>query len=425
MGRVFEALQRQQKRSKGKKQSERDPLAAEIGTPEVAADQEPLTEFELPERIGAPTSPRSDEGMILPPLPDEKFTGAASEAVGADPHARVASAVNGVVPGELPMADFGLRDAELPLPAEIRNPQSAIRNPYAPPLTVEPQALLSAELDVTRLHPRLVMVTEPQSPGCEQYRTLRTQVFHAAERRLAQVIVITSAVAGEGKTSTALNLAWAIAQSREKRVLVIDSDLRRPNIAPYTGLKPESGFGEVLGGECEPLQAVRRIEGHGLYLLPVSCESTRPTELLSSERLGEALAELRRYFDFILIDSPPVVPFADARLLANHADAVMMVVRAGAAPYGAVERAIEALPSGRVLGVVLNGANNADESNYYDYYYNYHQRDKRQLFDWSKLSQRFGDWGWLGQRLGRSAREQARGPVKRKEPGKPAANGNG
>jgi capsular exopolysaccharide synthesis family protein len=223
------------------------------------------------------------------------------------------------------------------------------------------------------------MATDPYSSGCENYRTLRTQVFHAAERRLAQVIVITSAVEGEGKTSTALNLAFAIAQSKEKRVLVIDGDLRRPEIARHLGLDPEKGLGQTLNGECDTMRAVIHIANSNLYLLPASNAATNPTELLSSERLGETLTELRRYFDFILIDSPPVAPFADARLLAHQADAVMMVVRAGAAPYGTVEHAIAALPPGRFLGVVLNDANQAHSASHYG---------KRRFFDWLRFGKR-------------------------------------
>jgi len=418
MGRVFEALQRQEKQQKKKShrhQSGHDPLAAEIGTPEAAPDQAPLAD-ELPDRIGAPSAPRSNEGSILPFSADESLNGVAAETGAPDPRPYFVSPANGAAVGEIPIPDFGLLSAEVNAPN--RHPPSASRKQHIPPQTSEPQVSLSAPLESARLHPRLIMATEPQSPGCEQYRTLRTQVFHAAERQLAQIIVVTSAVAGEGKTSTALNLAWAMAQSKEKRVLVIDSDLRRPNVATYLGLTPKVGLGELLNGECEALSAIIRISDHELYVLPVSREAPNPAELLTSERLAEALAALRKYFDFILIDSPPVVPFADARLLANHADAVMMVVRAGAAPYSTVERAVEALPEGRILGVVLNGAESAEESNYYDYYYNYSKRGKRQLFDWGKLGQRLGAWGWLGQRLGQPTREQARGPVKSKDPKK-------
>jgi Mrp family chromosome partitioning ATPase len=129
-----------------------------------------------------------------------------------------------------------------------------------------------------------------------------------------------------------------------------------------------------------------RIADQSLYVLASSREEAQPTELLSRERIGEMLGELRRYFDYILIDAPPVVPFADARLLANHADAIIMVVRAGLAGHSTIERAIEALPANRILGVVLNGADQTSEVGYYGYGYNYsRQKSKLGGFGWRNL----------------------------------------
>lgn len=278
-------------------------------------------------------------------------------------------------------------------PPEVPNPVSetpAIRD--SQPISTN-QARRQREIPVepivqSRLHPRLIVLTEPQAPECEQYRTLRTQVFHAAEKKPLKVITVTSTLAGEGKTSTVINLALSIAQSKEKRVLVIDGDLRRPNIATYLGVKAKVGLGETLAGDVEPFDSLFTLEGYELYILPVSREALNPTELLSSERFAEMVTELREYFDFILIDSPPVIPFADARLLANHTDAVMLVVRAGMAPYETVEKAIEALPAGKMLGVVLNGAEHEKESGYYDYYY-YPQREDRPQSFWQKLLRPF------------------------------------
>jgi capsular exopolysaccharide synthesis family protein len=221
------------------------------------------------------------------------------------------------------------------------------------------------------------MLTDPYAQECEQYRTLRTEIFHATAKKQLQVMTVTSALAGEGKTSTVLNLALAIAQSKEKRVLVLDGDLRRPTVASFLGLRPKVGLVEILNGESETFGSLFCLDRHELYVLPVSRESNNPTELLSSERFREMLTELRGYFDYILVDSPPVMPFADSRLLANYADAVILVVRAGLASYETVEKAIGSLPQGRVLGVVLNGAEHIKEAGYYDYYYYYTAREKK------------------------------------------------
>ncbi len=362
MGRVLEALQRQQENQ----EVPRDPLADAIGSPEIAPDMDVLR-FELPERIGMPSAPRSNDGAVFTFLSNDELTESANEfndygaRTTADSHPGMPSTpVNGSLwnsgPGLVPV----------PKPAVFTG--SGKEKSFTPPFTFEPSVPTTVCLDDTRLHTRLVLFTDPQSTGCEQYRTLRTQVFHAAERQLTQIILLTSAVAGEGKTSTILNLAWAIAQSKEKRVLVIDGDLRRPSVSSYLGLDFELGFGEVINEVSEALPSIVRVADSSLYILSSGRESAQPAESLSKERVGETLNELRKYFDYILIDAPPVVAFADARLLANHADAVIIVVRAGLAGHSTVERAIEALPSNRILGVVLNGADQMSEVGYYGYY---------------------------------------------------------
>jgi protein-tyrosine kinase len=400
MGRVFEAVNRQDKSEP--QRNERDPRAAETGTPATASEPETLpdtlTEFELPERIGAPSGPRSSEGVLRPFAPEEPLAEVLLDDPAAAPprqaSARRPSPVNAppAAPstarngGTTPLPESRATKPEPRAPQtqpraahpETPTPQSAARNRFAPPPTIKPPVPRVAPLEAARLHPRLVMFTEPRSSGCEHYRTLRTQVFHAAARKLTQVIVLTSAVSGEGKTATALNLALAIAQSREKRVLVIDGDLRRPQIARHMGLSPEADVIDALSGKCTALSAIIRMAGHELYLLPARAAAAHPSELLSSERLPELLTELRGYFDFILVDAPPVLPYADARLLAHQADAVMLVVRAKVAPYSTVERAIESLPANRLLGIVLNDAEAAKDAGYYD-------QHQQRLFDWRKL----------------------------------------
>lgn len=377
MGRVLEALQRQQENQ----DVPRDPLADALGSPEPAPDVD-VRRFDLPERIGMPTAPRSNDGAVFAFLSDEELTESADRF--NDYEARTGTGFD----SELPLAATNGNSSNgstglVPVPKPTVSTNNRKDGAFTPPFTFEPSVPTTICLDDTRLHTRLVLFTDPQSTGCEQYRTLRTQVFHAAERQLTQVILVTSAVAGEGKTSTILNLAWAIAQSKEKRVLVIDGDLRRPSVSSYLGLDFELGFGEVISEVSEALPSIVRVAESSLYILSSSREAAQPAELLSKERVGETLNELRKYFDYILIDAPPVVAFADARLLANHADAVIVVVRAGLAGHSTVERAIEALPANRILGVVLNGADQMSEVGYYGYYgygYGYSRKKESQSF---------------------------------------------
>ncbi len=403
MSKVFEALQRQQQNEKGKnengKEDNRDPLAHETGALDTpAADESPGIEmpgieiddnagmnFELPPIIGAPSGPRSNEGVI---------TSSPSASVEEQKHKVDSYSYQNRAP--LPKTANG----------KIHRPQTEVdqeeleKKPQAekhkPPTPAEvPREIRIEQLVRSRLHPRLILLTDPEAAECEQYRTLRTELFHAVAIKRTQVVTVTSALVGEGKTSTVLNLALAIAQSREKKVLVIDGDLRRPNVASYLGLRPSVGLGEVLKGDSEIFSSVFFVDEQELYILPVNKEADNPTELLSSERFPEMIAMLRGYFDFILIDSPPVMPFADSRLLANYSDSLIMVVRAGLAPYETVEKAIDALPRGRILGVVLNGAIHIKDSEYYDSYYNYARREQRRRSVRERIANKIRK-GWVG-----------------------------
>lgn len=353
MSKVFEALQRQLE-NENQAIEHRDPLASQVGTPDApagaGAESEPAALPVGDEAIGAPAGPRSNEGAVIPSFisPNEE-PGGSGVSFQEPPHTQPA---NGKI-------NF---DAAAPPPWKRSIPARI------------PLEVYTTELTLARVHPRLVLLTDPHTPECEQFRTLRTELFHAAESRRTQIVTVTSAVADEGKTSTLLNLALAIAQSRERRVLVIEGDLRRPSFSAYLALHPLTGINDVLNEGTDVFRSMFRIEEPGLYVLPVTEEANNPTEMLSSERLGDMLESLREYFDFILLDSPPVMPFADSRLLANHSDAVILVIRAGVAPYETVEKAIEALPRDRIMGIVLNGAEHLREAGYYDYYYYYARR---------------------------------------------------
>jgi capsular exopolysaccharide synthesis family protein len=378
MTRVFEALQRQQERKN--KPFDRDPLAAETGAPDENSNTEqPLAteECDLPVVIGSPVASGSNEGMAFPSM---KVAANRSSQIHSQSPAKHHSGNGAAEAGPQPESPKQRRETAQKTAAHA------------------PREIPVERLDLSRVHPRLILLTEPDLPECEQYRTLRTQLFHAAEKKQMQIVLVTSALAGEGKTATALNLALAVAQSKEKRVLLIDGDLRRPTIAQYLGLRPLSGFDQALAGGAGALDSIVCLDDLELYILSVNRAVLNPTELLSSERLGETIAELREYFDFVIIDSPPIMPVADSRLLANHSDAVILVVRAGSASYETVEKAIDALPAGRILGVVLNGAQYINETDYYDYYYSYSQRQQRRRTLWAKVTGRIRE-SWLGRKL--------------------------
>lgn len=234
----------------------------------------------------------------------------------------------------------------------------------------------SVEILPARVEPHLIAVTDPRSPHAEQYRSLRTRVLHAGERRDLQALVVTSAGVMEGKTVTALNLAWLLAQADGVRAILVDGDLRHPCAADYFGIEAPVGLSEVLAGEATLEGTVVRLEPAGLHLLPGGTARDDAPELLSGPRFSAVLAELRRAFDYIVIDAPPLGLFTDASVLIGRADSALVVVRSGKTKYAELDRVLEPLPRERLLGVVLNGADERlDESGYY-YQRRYYRREE-------------------------------------------------
>jgi capsular exopolysaccharide synthesis family protein len=247
----------------------------------------------------------------------------------------------------------------------------------------------SREILATRVEPHLVAITEPRSPECEQFRSLRTRLLQAGEREHKRAFVITSAGVGEGKTLTALNLAWLLAQTDGVKALLIDADLRQPCAAEYLRLETDFGLSEVLTGETRLNDAIIRLKPSGLHLLPGGAAREDVAELLSGPRFGRLLDEARKHFDYIIIDAPPLGVFTDANLLINRADAALLVVRACRTRYSVVDQLLEQLPRERMLGVVLNRAiTKPDETAYY-----YQQRAQRPTLEPIEETAEFNDPG--------------------------------
>lgn len=231
---------------------------------------------------------------------------------------------------------------------------------------------VSWTVDAERVEPRLVAITQPQSNYCEEYRSLRTHVLHKSQRQKLQSIVVASVNPSEGKSVTALNLSWLLAQTDGVKALIIDSDLRMPSLGDYLGIETDKGLSHVLAGTATLAESVVRLEPSGLHILAGGDARNDVAELISGPRFKEILREAREMFDFVIIDAPPLGIFTDATVLINHADGAILVVRSNRTRYSVIDRLLEPLPKDRLLGVVLNQSEDVMDESHYNYgYYNY------------------------------------------------------
>jgi capsular exopolysaccharide synthesis family protein len=232
------------------------------------------------------------------------------------------------------------------------------------------------DISPARVEPHLVAISQPRSAYCEQFRSLRTRILQAGERLQTRAIVVTSAGVGEGKTLTALNLAWLLAQTEGVRALIIDSDLRQPCATDYLGIDIPVGLSEVLGGQLTVEEAIVRLDPAGLYLLPGGKPRDDVAELLSGPSYLRLLTDVRRMFDYIIIDAPPLGIFTDANVMMTRADGALLVVRAGKTRFNVIDKLLEQIPKERMMGVVLNRTEEQPSHTSYYYQHRYYNRDR-------------------------------------------------
>jgi succinoglycan biosynthesis transport protein ExoP len=214
---------------------------------------------------------------------------------------------------------------------------------------------------------------ENSSATLEAFRSLRTSILLSASP-VPKVLLITSALPGEGKTTTTVNLGVTLA-SLGSRVVIVDCDMRRPSCHRTTGVENKPGFVQCLTGHVELRQAILPVPGvTNLSVIPCGPVPPNPAEILTSPVTGELLEKLRGEFEYVLVDSPPLLSVSDSRILSTITDAVVMVARAHDTPFEAVRRARDLLyaAGARVLGVALNAIDVRAGGYYaYDYYYRY------------------------------------------------------
>ena len=202
--------------------------------------------------------------------------------------------------------------------------------------------------------------------AAEQFRTLRSRLYQLRNTQNLRTLLMTSSVPGEGKTFVTTNLAQAFVRQPDRRALIIDGDLRCARLHVPLGAPNSPGLSDYLRGEADELAVIQHGQEGNLCFIAGGSEVTDPSELLSNGRLKKLLDRVTPVFDWVIIDSPPCLPVADATILANYCDGILLVVRAGSTATAVAQRACQELQGRNVIGVVLNAV---EQSHMYGSYY--------------------------------------------------------
>ena len=232
---------------------------------------------------------------------------------------------------------------EMPIMASGLNYETLLARCPQTEWSPDPRTMLFFQEDDSRL-------------GAEEFRTLRSRLYQIREKMQLKRLLVTSALPKEGKSFVAANLAQVLVRQHGRRALLIDADLRNPGMHRHLGAAQSPGLAEYLLGECDEFAALQRGPMENLIFLPAGRAVPSAPELLANGRLKMFLQRVEPLFDWIILDSSPVIPVSDATLVAGCCDGVLMVVRSNVTPSDLARRAREEFPDKLLLGVVLNGA---------------------------------------------------------------------
>jgi protein-tyrosine kinase len=217
---------------------------------------------------------------------------------------------------------------------------------------------------------RLVAWTTPNSLGAEKFRALAVRLDDMRRHHQLNSLQVTSSVINEGKSFVAANLAVTLAKYSGSKTLLIEGDLHRPTLASMLGLKDLQGLSEWWSGRNQDLSRfLVRLTGTALWFLPAGKACDRPSEILRSAQLAEAFTQLAGRFDWIVVDSTPMLPVIDANLWSRLVDGTLLVVREGVAPLKALKNGLQSLDNPKLIGVVINEASEFDQVDYDGQYY--------------------------------------------------------
>jgi len=214
----------------------------------------------------------------------------------------------------------------------------------------------------------LIVSNESKRIFAEQYRVLFTRLEDLFIKRKANIFAITSALKGDGKTVTAVNLTSVMAGAFAKKTLLIEADMRKPMFSSYFNWeKGTPGLREILTGSVRPADAVMKLDGSMLHIIHAGLD-VPITDPINASRMDDMLKEFRTQFEYIIIDSPPIIPLADINILSRLVDGLLLVVRAGVTPRDSVLKATKMITENNIIGIVLNDAD-ASTISIENYYY--------------------------------------------------------
>jgi len=348
MSRIFNAL----------RQSELD-QKTETEAPPAAALQQSAKVSDLPPSVW--TTVKVEEIPTRAPLPAEPVAVESAE-----------------LPEAAPIATVAVEDPKLPNPAPVEGSATEVsaKAPEAsaaewPAVQEPPPDLLGPipSIDLkTADSARLVAMADERGLGAEKFRVLVARLNNLRHGTKLKVLQVTSSVIGEGKTLVSANLALTLAKRSSQSVLLVEGDLRKPALSGIFGLGKRPGLNEWWHGKDPIRNFLLRAGETSLYLLP-SIPVQHPASVLQSGRLADAIAELSKQFDWVIIDTPPLLPMADSNLWVRLVDGTLLVVRKGIVTRTALKQAMETMDNPKLVGVVLNDASDFNQVNYYDQYY--------------------------------------------------------
>jgi succinoglycan biosynthesis transport protein ExoP len=217
---------------------------------------------------------------------------------------------------------------------------------------------------------RITFHTDPGSIAADRYRYLRMRLRELSLLANLKTLLVTSPLPEDGKSTTAINLATALADHGRSRVLLIEADLYHSPLVSMLGLDPSPGLAECIESGLDLRSAIRKLHPLEWFLLPAGKPQGNPTELLHRDEFARILRQAASSFDWILIDSPPVLPLVDALVLRRHADGTLLIARAGHTPRAAIEQSLSLIGKEHVVGIALNATEKVNQaySKYSGYY---------------------------------------------------------